>query len=252
MKKAKFHIHWLLASVLALVSGLLQAQSEPYQEGIHYTVLENAPAVSDGQLELYEAFSYLCTHCNTFEPYISAWKKRKPDNVTFTRVPIVFGRAAWELYARGYVTAQTMGIGDEAHTAMMDRIWKEKAVMRTMDELAQFYSQFGVTPDAFLATSKSFAVDARMRKDQRMAMDWQIKGTPSLVLDNKYRIEGNAALPSYDAMLDVVDYLIAKETAEALKYSAANAPAEEAGLNAELEAEAESAAAAQVENIAEQ
>lgn len=252
MKKTKFHINWLLASVLTLVSGLLQAQSEPYQAGLHYTELENAPAVSSGPIELFEAFSYLCTHCNTFEPYISSWKNRKPENVKFTRIPIVFGRAAWELYARGYVTAQTMGIGDEAHTAMMDRIWNEKAVMRTMDELADFYSQYGVTAESFLATSKSFAVDARMRKDQRMAMDWQIQGTPSLVLNGKYRIEGNAAVPNYDVMLDVVDFLIAKETAAALEYSAANAPEQEDALNAELEAEAESAAAAQVEAIAEQ
>jgi len=252
MKKTKFHINWLLVSVLTLVSGLLQAQSEPYQAGLHYTVLEDAPAVSDGQIELYEAFSYLCTHCNTFEPYISAWKKRKPENVTFIRIPIVFGRAAWEIYARGYVTAQTMGIGDEAHTAMMDRIWNEKAVMRTMEEIADFYSQFGVSAESFLATSKSFAVDARMRKDQRMAMDWQIKGTPSLVLDGKYRIEGNEAIPSFDAMLDVVDYLIAKETAEALEYAAAAAPVEEAELNDELATEAEQAAAAQVEDVSEQ
>jgi thiol:disulfide interchange protein DsbA len=248
MKKTKLHINWLLASVLALVSGLLQAQSEPYQAGLHYTEIENAPAVRNGPIELYEAFSYLCTHCNTFEPYISSWKNRKPENVKFTRIPIVFGRAAWELYARGYVTAQTMGIGDDAHSAMMDRIWKEKAVMRSMQELAEFYSGFGVSADAFLATSKSFAVDARMRKDQRMAMDWQITGTPSLVLNGKYRIEGNAAVPSYDVMLDVVDFLIAKETDEALKLSAENAGADEAELTSELKSEAASAAAAEVED----
>lgn len=248
MKKTKIHFSWLLASVMALVSGLAQAQTEQYQAGLHYTELEGAPAVTTGPIHLYEAFSYLCTHCNTFEPYITSWKKRKPENVEFTRIPIVFGRSAWELYARGYVTAQTMGIGDEAHAAMMDRIWKEKAVMRTMDELADFYSAFGVSAESFLATSKSFAVDARMRKDQRMAMSWEIQGTPSLVLNGKYRIEGNAAVPSYDVMLDVVDFLIKRETEAALVYSAENAEAEEAALNAELDSEAAEAAAAQVED----
>jgi thiol:disulfide interchange protein DsbA len=141
-----------------------------------------------------------------------------------------------------------MGIGDEAHAAMMDRIWKEKAVMRTMDELADFYSAFGVSAESFLATSKSFAVDARMRKDQRMAMSWEIQGTPSLVLNGKYRIEGNAAVPSYDVMLDVVDFLIKKETEAALVYSAENAEGEEAALNTELDSEAAEAAAAQVED----
>ena len=247
MKRTKFHISWLLASVLVLVSGLAQAQSEQYQAGLHYTEIEGAPAVPTGPIQLTEAFSYLCTHCNTFEPYINSWKKRKPENVEFRRIPIVFGRSAWELYARGYVTAQTMGIGDDAHAAMMDRIWNEKAVMRSMDELAEFYSDFGVSPDAFLATSQSFAVDAKMRKDQRLAMSWQIKGTPSLVLNGKYRIEGNSAVPSYDVMLDVVDFLIQKETTAALKYAAENAEAEEAAVNTALESETTAAVAAEAE-----
>ena len=248
MKITKIYTQGLLAAVLLSISGLVLAQSEQYQAGLHYTELEGASLVPGGQMELVEAFSYLCTHCNTFEPYIGSWKKRKPDNVKFTRIPIVFGRAAWELYARGYVTAQTMGIGEESHGAMMDRIWKEKAVMRTMDELADFYSQFGVEADAFKATSQSFAVDAKMRKDQRLAMDWQVQGTPSLVLNGRYRIEGNAAVPRFDVMLDVVDFLIQKDTAEALKHSAQTAVAEEAALDTELAEEAEAAAAAQTEN----
>lgn len=248
MKVTKIHIHGVLAAVLTLISGLALAQNDQYQAGLHYVELEDAPAVTSGPIQLVEAFSYLCTHCNTFEPYVASWKKRKPDNVEFSRIPIVFGRAAWEIYARGYVTAKTMGIGEEAHSAMMDRIWKEKAVMRSMQELADFYAGFGVSADAFLATSKSFAVDAKMRKDQRLAMEWQIKGTPSLVLAGKYRIEGNAAVPSYDVMLDVVDFLIRKETAEALKHSAQTAVAEEMALDTELASEAADAAAAQSES----
>jgi len=252
MKKMKIYKRWLLAAALVLTSGLLQAESEPYQAGIHYAVIENAPAVSDGTIELFECFSYLCSHCHTFEPYIASWVSRKPEDVTFTRIPIVFGRSAWELYARGYVTAETMGIGDKAHEAMMDRLWTEKKVMRTMEEIADFYSQFGVTADTFLATSKSFAVDARMRKEQRMAMDWQIKGTPSLVLNGKYRIEGNSSVPSYDVMMDIVDFLIAKERAANLLSSAADAEVDEDAMNAELDSQAAAAAEAQVEDVPDQ
>ena len=220
----------LLVSALIL-AGSVQAQTEapaPYQEGLHYFLVADAPATTTGPLELVEAFSYLCTHCNTFEPYITAWKSRKPDHVNFRRIPIVFGRASWEIYARGYVTATMMGIGDDAHAAMMDRIWKEKAVMRNMDDIAEFYAAFGVDSDAFLATSKSFAVDAKMRKDQRLAQSWEISGTPSLVFNGKYRIAGNAAVPSFDVMLDVVDYLIRLETAERMAQSPAADASEEA------------------------
>jgi thiol:disulfide interchange protein DsbA len=203
-----------LGAALMLLSAAAQAQSgksAAYQEGLHYFLIQGAPVATTGPIELVEAFSYLCSHCNTFEPYIGAWKKRKPDDVEFQRIPVVFGRGSWELYARGYVTAEMMNVGEEAHSAMMDRLWKEKNIMRSMDELAEFYSRFGVDKDKFLATASSFAVATRLMKDQNKMRDFGITGTPSLVLNGKYRIAGNAAVPSYDVMLDVVDFLIAKE-----------------------------------------
>jgi thiol:disulfide interchange protein DsbA len=97
----------------------------------------------------------------------------------------------------------------------MDRIWKEKTIMRNIDELATFYSQFGLDRDKFISTSRSFAVDGKLRKDQAQIQAWGIRGTPSLVLNGKYLITGNAAVASYDVMFDVVDFLIGLETATA-------------------------------------
>jgi thiol:disulfide interchange protein DsbA len=153
----------------------------------------------------------MCSHCYTFEPYINSWAKRNAESAKFSRIPVVFGRKAWEIYARASVTAQMMGLGDDAHAALMEKIWKEKAVMRSMEDLAGFYSTFGIDPKAFIATSKSFAVDARMRKEQRLVQNFGIRATPSVVLNGKYRIAGNEAVPSFDVMLDVLDYLIAAE-----------------------------------------
>jgi thiol:disulfide interchange protein DsbA len=193
-----------------------------YQEGVHYALIEGAPVRSSDTMVLEEAFSYLCTHCNTFDPYVESWKKRKPEFVEFRRIPVGFGRGSWELYARGYVTAKMMNVSDEAHLALMDRIWNEKNIIRNMDELATFYSEFGLDKEKFLSTSKSFAVDSKLRKDQQLVQAYGIRGTPALVLNGKYRISGNAAVASYDAMFDVVDYLIAQEAASMQQASVAS------------------------------
>jgi len=212
----KTFVRLLMALTALLVLGnSAQAQNDqpvPYQEGVHYFLIEGAPAAPVETQELSEVFSYLCTHCNTFEPYVSSWKQNKPEGVAFRRVPAVFGRESWELYARGYVTAEMMNVPDEAHMALMDRIWKEKDIMRNMDELATFYSQFGVDREKFISTSRSFAVDGKLRKDQALIQTWGIRGTPSLVLNGKYLITGSAAVASYDVMFDIVDYLIGLET----------------------------------------
>jgi len=213
MRKSVFQL--IASCVIALLfSNSAMAQSDepvPYQEGLHYFEIEGAPAVSGDTIKLEEAFSYLCTHCNTFDPYVLAWQKRAPEYVEFRRIPVVFGRGSWELYARGYVTAEMMGVPDEAHYALMDRIWNEKSIIRNMDELATFYSQFGLDKDKFQSTSRSFAVDGKMRKDQTLVQAYGIRGTPSLVVNGKYRIAGSAAVASYDVMFDIVDYLIELE-----------------------------------------
>lgn len=217
------------ARIIALAAALLvtaaaQAQggaANKYQEGLHYFPIDGAPLRGDGPVEVVEAFSYLCSHCNTFEPYVNAWKKRKPEAVEFRRIPVVFGRGSWELYARGYVTAEMLNVAEAAHSAMMDKLWKEKNIMRNMEELAEFYSQFGVERDKFLATAKSFAVDSRMKKDQLLLQSYGITGTPTLIVDGRYRVAGNTAVPSFDVMLDVVNFLVAKESAAAPQSSAA-------------------------------
>lgn len=221
MKNQAIRMFMVLAMLLGAAAQAQDGKPVPYQEGLHYFLIEGAPVETGGPVEVLEFFSYLCSHCNTFEPYINAWKKRKPEGVEFRRIPVVFGRGSWELYARGYVTAEMLKIGEEAHTAMMDRLWKEKAVMRSMDELADFYSQFGVDREKFLATASSFAVESKIKRDQQKLQAYGITGTPSLVVGGKYRIAGSAAVPSFDVMLDVVNYLIEQESAVSQQSSAA-------------------------------
>jgi thiol:disulfide interchange protein DsbA len=212
----KIYANVLVLAAALLLGGQAQAQAgnaAKYQEGLHYFLIDGAPATIQQPQEVVEAFSYLCSHCSTFDPYVNAWKQRLPENVEFRRIPVVFGRGSWELYARAYVTAELLGVAEKAHSAMMDRLWKDKKVMRSMEDIAEFYSQFGVDADKFLGTAQSFAVDARLKRDQLLLQSYGITGTPTLILDGKYRIAGNAAVSSFDVMLNVVDYLIQKESA---------------------------------------
>jgi len=220
------------ALVASLVSSPIWAQMSKYQEGVHYFKIDQASTEApDGSIQLMEAFSYMCSHCNTFEPYIADWLTRKPEHVKFVRVPVIFGRQTWELYARAYVTAELMGVANDAHPSMMDALWKEKKIMRSMEEIGDFYSAFGVSASDFLATSKSFAVDARMRKDQRLTQTYGVNGTPTLIVNGKYLIRGSKAVPNYDVMLDVVDTLIAQETAAAAVKQQAEAETEPGAEN---------------------
>jgi len=203
----------LLAVSLLLGSQLAMAQQDKYQEGVHYFKIDQIPAdTGSGIVEVTEIFSYACSHCNTFETYMQSWSEKKADNVKLTRIPVVFGRKAWEMMARGYIAAEMMGIVEESHMAMMDAIWKDGKQFRNLDQLANFYTGFGVEKSAFIAHFQSFAADSQLRKSQRDVQLFGINGTPSLVVARKYRVTSNKDVTDFNAMLDVVDFLVAKET----------------------------------------
>ena len=203
----------ILAFSLLLSSHLAMAQEDKYQEGVHYFKIDQVPAdTGTGIIEVTEIFSYACSHCNTFEPYVESWSEKQADNIKLTRIPVVFGRRAWEMMARGYIAAEMLGIVDETHMAMMDAIWKDGRQFRSLDQLADFYAGFGVEKSSFLANYQSFAADSQLRKSQRDVQLFGINGTPSLVVNRKYRVTSNKNVTGFDAMLDVVDFLVAKET----------------------------------------
>ena len=204
----------IIALSLLFGSQLAMAQLEPYQEGVHYFKIGQVPAdTGSDTVEVTELFSYGCSHCNTFEPYLESWNESKPENVTYNRIAVAFGRRAWEMMARAYITAEMLGIEDESHLAMMDAIWKERKQFRTVDELADFYTQFGIERSAFLANYQSFAADSQLRKSQRDVQLFGITGTPSMVVNRKYRVTSSKAVGDFNAMLDVVDFLVSKESA---------------------------------------
>ena len=203
----------ILALVLVLGTQLTMAQEDVYQEGVHYFRINQKPAETDSNIvEVTEIFSYACSHCNTFETYVQSWLKTKPENVKFDRIGVAFGRKSWEMMARAYITADMLGIVEESHLAMMDAIWNQREQFRNLDELADFYSGFGVEKSAFIANFQSFAADSQLRKSQRDVQLFGITGTPSVVVNRKYRITSGKKVQGFDVMLDIVDFLVAKET----------------------------------------
>ena len=192
----------LLASVLLLGSQFAFAQ---FEEGTHYIKFGQVAAQpDDGIIEVTEVFSYLCSHCNTLEPYIKNWHERQPDNIKFSRVHVDFGGAS-TMMARAYIASEMTGIVEQSHPAMMDAIWKQRRQFRNADQLAEFYSNFGVEKERFLANLNSFALDSQMRRSMQSVKSWGVTGTPCIIVNGKYLV------PNTGQTMDVVDFLIAKE-----------------------------------------
>jgi thiol:disulfide interchange protein DsbA len=79
-------------------------------------------------------------------------------------------------------------------------------------ELARFYAGFGVKEADFTRAFNSFGVRAGIQRSEMLTRAYQINGVPAMVVNGKYVVDGRMA-GSNEAMLQVVDFLVARERA---------------------------------------
>jgi protein dithiol oxidoreductase (disulfide-forming) len=214
--------------ILALVLAPLAQAAQIWTEGTHYAVLSPAQptSVPKGKVEVLEVFSYACPYCNRFQPLVTELEKSLPPNAQMVLLPAAFSTAEdFPMFQRAYFTAQVLGVAARTHQAMFDAVW-ETGELATMDsstqrmknplpsieDAAKFYERVaGVKAATFLATAKSFIVDAKMRAADAQILAMQIPGTPCLIVNGKYRVIMDD-LRSDNDLIDLVRYLVDKES----------------------------------------
>ena len=203
--------------LLPVIAGLLltsacsaQAPAAPYRLGVQYVAITPAqPLVNDGKIEVVEVFSYACPHCWHFEPYVEQIRKQLPRGVVLRRVPAVFS-PAWEPYARAFYAAQKLGVLGTTHDALFKALHEKHEPLYSLQDLAGFYARHGVQPAQFLRIANSDAVDRQMMHDVRLEQAWGIEGTPTIVVDGKYR---SGRIDSYGELVKLTLWLVHKEQA---------------------------------------
>lgn len=222
-------IHSLTAlGLLALAISMPTHGAQVWTEGVNYFLIQPArtPSVPQGKIEVTEVFSYACPACNIFQPTMHKLKQAMPANVVVDYLPAAFNAGEdWPMFQLAYVTAQILGVAQQWHDAMFDAVWKGgdlsitdpatrnlKSRMPTIEDAAKFYSQHaGVPVDKFIATSKSFSADLKVRTDEDLIAGYKIDRTPTIVVNGKYRLHVESA-GGPDQLIDLVKYLVAKET----------------------------------------
>lgn len=169
----------------------------------------------DGKIEVVEVFNFVCPACASFQPLVVSWKKRQPSDVRFTYVPAAFG-GNWDQFVRSYYAAQTLGIAEKAHEATYDAIHLENKLKGERgndsdEDIAKFYSQFGVDAKQFAGNMKSFAVTGKFNKAKQYIIQQQVNSTPTVMVNGKYRVLGGD--PQH--RMRILDMVVAHERAQA-------------------------------------
>lgn len=199
----------LMAAMLVALASSTAAQTAPiYEEGKHYERLPIPVDTRDPQkVEVVEVFSYGCIHCKNFQPAMDEWRQHIPDYVDFYRMPATFNRS-WEVLAQLYYTAEALGVTDKVHGPIFRAIHDNGVNLTDPSLMAQmFQTAAGVTPEQFNQVFNSFSVRSRVQQAQARGVAYRLSGTPTLIVDGMYRVDGRMAGGNKE-MLEVVDYLV--------------------------------------------
>jgi protein dithiol oxidoreductase (disulfide-forming) len=200
-------------SSAARADGGTSPTSARFQLGTHYNRLSPTQPTSSSpeQIEVAEIFWYGCPHCFAFDPYVKAWVAKKPEYVSFVRVPAVWNPLL-RLHARAFYTAEALGKGAEMHDPLFREIHENHNMLDTEDQLRDFFGKFGVDAAAFKGAFDSFAVHAKLQRADELNRRYRVQSVPAVVVNGKYTTDGSMA-GGYDELFALVDELAAAEHA---------------------------------------
>ena len=199
-------------------------------EGKNYFLIDPAqPTSHPGKVEVTEVFSFGCPACNAFHTTADQIGKTLPAGAVMNYLPAAFRPDEnWVVYQRAYYAAQALGVAEKSYDAMFDGTFKTgeistynlkgtglkpKEAWPTIEDIAQFYAKnFGVDAKEFVAVANSFSVNTKMKRADDLIKAYGIDGTPSMVVNGKYRY-GPTSAGGYAQTIELTQWLVAKEQA---------------------------------------
>ena len=206
----KYVVNMIFVMMLLPLSASAALFSPTFEEGVHYQVITpEQPTVSGEKIEVLELFSYACSHCHRFEPYIERWLKNKAENVKFVRLPVIF-REDWAVLAKAYYAAEALGVVEKVHNPLFNAIHAQKRKMNDEAAVMALFAEQGVSNADFKKVFNSFAVESKVRRARELTKRYGINSTPSIVVNGKYRVDGQMAGGTNARFLQIVDFLASK------------------------------------------
>ena len=186
------------------------AQRRAPDAGIDYKVLDTPQTVETaGKIEVMEFFWYGCPHCNAFEPPLSAWIKRLPDDVVFRRLPAQFN-ALWAQHAKLYYALEAVGAVESSHRKSFEAIHVGGMQLSQEPEMIDWAAKNGIDRDRFALALRSDAVAAKMVAARQALIAYKIDGVPAMAVNGRFLTAPSIA-GSHERCLQVVDFLVEQE-----------------------------------------
>ncbi|GAA3709118.1 thiol:disulfide interchange protein DsbA/DsbL [Oceanisphaera sediminis] len=186
-----------------LLAPLVSAAPE-FKEGVEYKVVND---VASSKPEVTEFFSYVCSHCYSFEPLMQKLQERVPQ-VQLKKVPVPFlGRELGPVLQRAYGAAVLLKVEDKLTPAIFDRIHRQKKMPGDLDDIKSIFVANDVAAKDFDGVINSFALNGMIAQYDKATERFNVRGTPTIVVRDKYELN-MSEIGSEERFYRVVEYLL--------------------------------------------
>lgn len=202
----------MLCLLLPALAASAQSPAAPVA-GTDYVVIDGGQPWQplDGKIEVVEIFAYSCGHCAVFAPMLDKWKRGQPADVRVSYLPVTY--ESNDPAARAFFAAQSLGVLDKTHLALFSAMHTSQTMPHNPSEgeLLNFYADQGVSSAKLANAMSSPQNAATMARAHQFMLGSGLQGTPTLVINGKYRVQA----PTHARSLEIAGQLIAMARAAA-------------------------------------
>jgi thiol:disulfide interchange protein DsbA len=186
---------------------LAQGENAPrLRANVDYRLIERQPVQSGPRIEVIDFFWYGCPHCYDLQPALEEWVRRMPPDVMLRRIPAIL-RDNWAPHARIYYTLESLGELERLHQAVYHGYHVQELHMSKPDVMLQWAERHGIERKKWADAYGSAEVTRKVERAKKLTVDYNVQGTPSLVVDGRY-LTSPAMARSEQRMIPILDDLI--------------------------------------------
>lgn len=194
------------ASVMGM-AGFASAQvlERPFEQSYRSITPQAAP---NDKIEVIDFFWYGCPYCFQLMPLMADWEKTKPADVVVRRIPAIL-RQEWVPEAHLYYTLEALGVADRLHSKVFEAFHRERLQATDSESWAKWAEANGIERAKWDETYNSQGVRNNVVRAVELGRDYDVRGTPVLVVDGRYQTGGGQAgslknvMPTIDGLINL-------------------------------------------------
>lgn len=183
-----------------------QVQERPLEQSYRSITPQTTPA--GDKIEVIDFFWYGCPYCYQLLPLMVEWEKSKPADVVMRHIPAIL-RQEWVPEAHIYYTLEALGAADRLHVKVFEAFHRDRLQATDTEAWAKWAEANGIERAKWDEAYNAKVVRDNVVRAVELGRDYDVRGTPVLIVDGRYQTGGGQAgslknvMPTIDGLINL-------------------------------------------------